>query len=126
MIWVLLEVLQVIKTSHLFHHDRELILTVLIKEVLLSACQHILKTFKSNRQHPDIIDLKHGSQSLNHAFRHKIVKLQWIGTSCTVTKSPNCLIFNLNIIMLQNLNKLVHNANIYTDLDLFFSSSRNI
>jgi hypothetical protein len=125
-IWVLLKVLQVVKTSPFFHHDGELVLSVLVKEVLLTAGQNIIETFERDSQHPDIVDLEHGSKSLNHTFLNKNVKLHRIGTSCAVTECPNRLILDLYVVMLKNLNKLVHNANINTDLNLLLGTRCNV
>lgn len=126
MIWVLLEVLQVIKASHFFHNDGELVLSVLVEEVLLSTGENIIESLEGDCQHPDVVDFEHASESLDHTFLDKYFKLTWVCAGCAVAQGPDCLVFDLYVVMLKNLNKLVHNANINTDLNLIFGTCSDI
>lgn len=123
---MLLQVLEVIETSYLFHDNGKLILSIFIKEVLLSTGEDIVQTFKCDSEHPDIINLEHSPESLHHPFLYKYVELHWICRCSTVAESPYRFILDLYVIVLEDLNQLVNNTNFNTDLHLFFGSSSDV
>ena len=126
MILMLLELLEIVKAPFLLHKDSEVVFTILILEMLFSTSKGVLETFKSNCEHANILHFQDGAESFDQSFRDKSIELLWICRSSAVAQSPDSLILDSNVVMLQDLDKLVNDANVDTVLQLFFSASCDV
>lgn len=101
MVWMRLEVFKMIKASFLLENDSVLVFTSIVHKVFLTTRECVIKTLKCDGKHFDqVVVLKDASESFNHSLFNKLLKLCWISRCCTVTESPNCLVFHLNIVVL--------------------------
>ena len=116
-----------IKASFLLEDDGIPVFAFRSQTVFLATCECIIKTFESDGKHFDeVVVLEDASESSDHSLLYKLLELLWVGRCCAITESPNCLVFNLNIVVLQNLDEFVNNSCVDTLLNLLLSSGCDI
>ena len=123
---MMLQIFEVIKAAEFFHDDCEFVFLIICQEVSLSTGEHIIESFKRNSKHSHIIDLEHSSKGRDHSLLNKDGELSWVCASRAVAQRPDCLVFYLDVVMLQNLYQFIDNAALDADLDLLDCSSGNI
>ena len=116
-----------VKAPFLLENDSILIFIILVHEVFLATGESIIKTFECDCKHfYQVVVLKDATESFDHTLLNELLKLLWVSRCCTITESPDCLVFDLNIVVLQNLNEFIYDPCVDAKLDLIFSSSGDV
>ena len=126
MIWMLLQILKIIKASVLLHQDGEVVVSILILEVLLSTVKSVLKTFEGNCKHSHVINLQDAAQCEDKSLLDQDIELLGIGRGGAVAQSPDCFVLDAEVVMLKNLDQLFYDACVDAKLELLLGAGSNV
>ena len=94
--------------------------------MFLPSFQDIFETFQSNCKVSRLCHFESRKKCLDDASFDQSLELMEIGTSCAVAYSPHSLLFDLVIIIKEDLDEFVDNAYFKALLDLRAGSCSNV
>lgn len=90
--------------------------------VFLAVSEYIINSFQSHSQDPWFLVSEHGPQSLEYALLHQVEELLGCSQSCAVADCPHCLLLDLHIVIDQQVQQLLNDAQLNAGLDLLLTT----